>query len=65
MQHLDDRETMRAAKLTSGEMKQIFDQAEKTSFDFPQSWEAELRGRRHPLGAVEGLVVQADTQGSW
>ena len=47
-----------AAKLPAGEVKQIFDQVEQTSFDTPESWESELRLRRLPIAGGDGLVVR-------
>ena len=51
-------ETFLAAKLTAAEQKQIIDQVENTSFDVPDSWEAELRVRRVSLGDSDGLVIR-------
>src|SRR5438552_13765566 len=58
MDHLKASETLQAAKLSSTEIKQICEQLETTSFDVPDSWETELRGRRVSLGNEEGLVIQ-------
>ena len=58
MDHLKASETLQAAKLSSPEIKQICEQLETTSFDVPDSWETELRGRRVSLGNEEGLVIQ-------
>jgi hypothetical protein len=58
MDHLKAKETLQAAKLSSPEIKQICEQLEATSFDVPDSWETELRGRRVSLGNEEGLVIQ-------
>src|SRR5438445_8979296 len=51
-------ETLRSAKLSLSEIMQICEQLETTSFDVPDSWETELRGRRVSLGNEEGLVIQ-------
>ena len=58
MDHLKASETLQAAKLSSSEVKQICEQLETTSFDLPDSWERELRGRRVSLGNEDGLVIQ-------
>jgi hypothetical protein len=58
MDHLKASETLRAAKLSSTEIKQICEQVETTSFDVPDSWEKELRGQRVSLGNEDGLVIQ-------
>ena len=58
MDHLKASETLQAAKLSSTEIKQICEQLETTSFDVPESWETELRGRRVSLGNEDGLVIQ-------
>src|SRR5260370_22451050 len=50
--------SVRVAGLTSAEMRQIKAEAEKTSFDTPDSWEDELRARRVSSGASEMLVVR-------
>jgi len=55
---LNESDTFRAAKLRPLEQKQIFEEIEGISFDFPDSWESELRVRRISLGAVEGLILQ-------
>ena len=57
--HMDKAsETLRAAKLSSTEIKQICEQAGTTSFDVPDSWEKELRGQHVSLGSEDGLVIQ-------
>ena len=58
MDSLKASETLQAAKLSSPEIKQICEQLETPSFDVPDSWEKELRGRRVSLGNEEGLVIQ-------
>jgi len=58
MDSLKASETLQAAKLSSPEIKQICEQLETTSFDIPDSWEKELRGRRVSLGNEDGLVIQ-------
>lgn len=58
MDHLKNSETFQAAKFIAAEKKQIFEQAEQSSFDVPDSWESELRVRRVVLGGNESLVVQ-------
>jgi hypothetical protein len=39
-------------------MARIFKQVEETSFDYPDSWQSELRVRRVSLGDTDGLVIQ-------
>ena len=56
--NLGNQERFLAAKLTVAERKQIIDQVEKTSFDVPNSWDAELRVRRVSLGESNGLVIR-------
>jgi hypothetical protein len=56
--NLSGQETFLAAKLSAAERKQIIDQVEKTSFDVPDSWDAELRVRRISLGEANGLVIR-------
>ena len=58
MDSLKASETLQAAKLSSPEIKQICEQLETPSFDVPDSWEKELRGRRVSLGNEDGLVIQ-------
>src|SRR5262249_29962248 len=59
MDHLKPFETAQAAKLTAVEMTAVVEELDKTSFDTPESWDAEARVRRVTLGAgVDGLVVQ-------
>jgi len=55
---LDDFETFQAAKLSSNEANGILKQVEETSFDYPDSWQLELRVRRLSLGDTDGLVVR-------
>ena len=55
---LDDFETFQAAKLSSNEANGILKQIEETSFDYPDSWQSELRVRRLSLGDTDGLVVR-------
>lgn len=55
---LQPNETPRAAKLTALEIKQISAQLEGTSYDEPDSWEAEILVRRVSLGDAEGIVIQ-------
>ena len=55
---LTEKDSIAAAKLTPAEAKQIFDQVEKTSFDTPDSWEAELRLRRVRIAGGDGVVVR-------
>jgi len=58
LKDLSASETFLAADLTLAERKQIIDQVEKTSFDFPSAWESELRVRRVSLGDMEGLLIR-------
>lgn len=58
MQSLKTNETFRAANLSSAEAARIFEQVEETSFDYPDSWQSELRVRRVSLGDTDGLVIQ-------
>jgi hypothetical protein len=55
---LQRSETPQAAKLTALEIKQISEQLEATSYDYPDSWETETLVRRVSLGEAEGIVVQ-------
>src|SRR4051812_12226152 len=55
---LSDHETFAAARLTSTEQEQIFDQVAATSFDTADSWIVELRARRIALGGTDGLLVR-------
>ena len=55
---LNEGDTFRAANLTAAEQGEVIEQAEKISFDAPESWQTELRIRRVSLGATDGLVVQ-------
>jgi hypothetical protein len=55
---LSDNETFAAARLTSTEQQQIFDQVQATSFDTPDSWIVELRVRRISLGDTDGLLIR-------
>lgn len=58
MHQLGDGDKFQAAMLPRQEVKQILAQIEKTSFDWPDSWDSELRTRRVSLGDQEGLIVQ-------
>ncbi len=58
MHHLKANETLRVVELTRTEIAEVTAQAEETSFDIPDSWEAEVRARRVSLGGAEGLVLQ-------
>ncbi len=51
---------MRAAKLSLSEIMQICEQLETTSFDVPDSWETELRGRRVSLGNEANSSADAE-----
>jgi hypothetical protein len=53
-----DKDDIAAARLSAAEAKQILDQIEQTSFDTPDSWQAELRLRRLPIAGSDGLVVR-------
>jgi hypothetical protein len=53
-----DKDDIAAARLPPAEVKQILDQVEQTSFDTPDSWQAELRLRRLPIADGDGLVVR-------
>jgi hypothetical protein len=55
---LAEFETFKAAKLSSNEANGILKQIEETSFDYPDSWQSELRVRRLSLGDRDGLVVR-------
>jgi hypothetical protein len=55
---LADGDRVAAAKLPAAEVKQILDQVEQTSFDTPDSWEAELRMRQLSIAGGDGLVVR-------
>jgi hypothetical protein len=58
MQHLHKDETLAKLNLPQAELKQIISGAEAAAFDFPDSWEKELRARRISLGSAPGLVLQ-------
>ena len=58
MGSLKASETFHAARLSSAETARIFKQVEETSFDYPASWQSELRVRRVSLGDTDGLVIQ-------
>ena len=58
LKDMSANETFLAAKLTAAEQKQIIDQVGNTSFDAPDSWEAELRVRRVSLGELDGLIIR-------
>lgn len=58
MRSLADGDTFQAAKLSSTEMDGVFKQVERTSFDYPDSWQSELRVRKVSLGDTDGLVVR-------
>jgi hypothetical protein len=58
MQRVTDGEVFQSAKLPSAEIDGILGQIEKTSFDYPNSWQAELRVRQTSLGDADGLVVE-------
>lgn len=55
---LEGSDTVAVAKLTPPEQARIFAEVGRVSFDTPASWPRELRIRRVPLGAVQGLVAQ-------
>jgi hypothetical protein len=58
MHQLRDADKFRAAVSSPEEAEQILAQIQETSFDWPDSWESELRARRVSLGNVDGLIVQ-------
>jgi hypothetical protein len=58
MESLKTSETFQATNLSSAETARIFKQIEETSFDYPDSWQSELRVRRVSLGDTDGLVIQ-------
>jgi hypothetical protein len=58
MRSLEINETFQATNLSSAETARIFKQVEETSFDYPDSWQSELRVRRVSLGDTDGLVIQ-------
>jgi hypothetical protein len=49
-----DKDDIAAARLSAAEAKQILDQVEQTSFDTPDSWQAELWLRRLPIAGGTG-----------
>jgi len=52
-------ETFDALRLTPAETQQVLAELEGHSFDVPDSWEKEIRGRRVSLGeAADGLILQ-------
>lgn len=58
MQHLRREEALGRLNLSATELKQVISGVEAAAFDSPDSWEKELLGRRIPLGAAPGLVLQ-------
>ena len=58
MNHVRSDETFQTTRLTSAELEEIRNDLEKTSFDFPDSWDTEVRVRDISLGSVDGLAVQ-------
>jgi len=57
MRSLAGAQDLQSARLAPAEIKGILKQVEETSFDYPDSWQAELRVRRVSLGATDGLVA--------
>jgi len=55
---LADSNTLQAAQLSEAEQASILRQIEKTGFDYPDSWQAELRVKRVSLGDVDGLIAR-------
>jgi hypothetical protein len=58
MSQLGAGDKFQGAKLPRQEVEQIIAQVETTSFDWPDSWDSELRIRRVSLGDQEGVIVQ-------
>ena len=58
MQTIGPGETLAAAKLSPGEVREIIAGVEQSAYDTPDSWEKELRVRRVNLGSGPGLVVR-------
>src|ERR1700676_3630522 len=57
MHSVSEGQAFQTAKLPSTEVEGVLKQVEKTSFDYPDSWQAELRVRRVSLGDADGLIV--------
>ena len=57
-QQLGPKDTFATAGLSAKEIKEIVEAVEKTAYDTPESWTAELRARRVSLGKAPGLAVQ-------
>jgi hypothetical protein len=58
LQSLGDRDTFRAAALSSAEVKEIVKQVEDSAYDVADDWESELHVRHVDLGASPGLILQ-------
>ena len=52
------KDTFAASKLSAAEIHDIVAETEKSAYDFPDSWVAELRVKRVDLGATTGIVVR-------
>jgi len=56
---LQASETVDSLRLTPAESQQLFGELESHSFDVPDSWEKEIRGRRVSLGpGADGIILQ-------
>jgi len=57
-QQLGPKDTFASAGLSTKETQEIVEAVEKTAYDTPESWTAELRAKRVSLGSAPGLAVQ-------
>jgi len=58
-QSLGSNDTFAAAGLTSTEVQEIVAGLERSAYDAPESWSAELRAKRVDLGGSRGIILQA------
>ena len=57
-QQLGPKDTFASAGLSTKETQEIVEAVQKTAYDTPESWTAELRARKVSLGSAPGLAVQ-------
>jgi hypothetical protein len=57
-QQLSPKDTFATAGLSAKEIQEIAEAVEKSAYDTPESWTAELRARKVSLGNAPGLAVQ-------
>jgi hypothetical protein len=58
MESLGPKESLAAATLPAREIREIVAGVQKSAYDIPKSWSAELRLRQIDLGNGPGIVVQ-------